>query len=87
MFHHLKQVHHGLSLSRLYQKREIGGKESKLQMPLLPSPRYCDAAGMKSIERGEVLGLYGAVARVSTTDDYVIWQPQPFNGEQNVKWG
>ncbi|MEZ2586814.1 SecY-interacting protein [Kluyvera intermedia] len=48
--------------------------------------RYCDAWQREhnSLPRSEDLYGIPSPCQVSTTDDAVFWQPQPFDGEQNV---
>ena len=48
--------------------------------------RYCDAwqRDHHSLPRSEELYGIPSPCQVSTTDDAVFWQPQPFDGEQNV---
>ena len=48
--------------------------------------RYCDAwqRERNSLPRSEELYGIPSPCQVSTTDDEVLWQPQPFDGEQNV---
>ncbi len=48
--------------------------------------RYCDAWHEKQGTWPQSADLYGVPSPciISSLDDYVIWQPKPFAGEQNV---
>lgn len=48
--------------------------------------RYCDAWHEKDQTWPQSADLYGVPSPciISSVDDYVIWQPKPFDGEQNV---
>ena len=48
--------------------------------------RYCDAWHEKQGTWPQSADLYGVPSPciISSLDDYVIWQPKPFTGEQNV---
>ncbi|WP_336238997.1 SecY-interacting protein [Enterobacter chuandaensis] len=48
--------------------------------------RYCDAWHEKHGTWPQSADLYGVPSPciISSVDDYVIWQPKPFGGEQNV---
>jgi len=48
--------------------------------------RYCDAWHEKQGTWPQSADLYGVPSPciISSVDDYVIWQPKPFTGEQNV---
>ncbi|MCM7513234.1 SecY-interacting protein [Enterobacter hormaechei] len=49
--------------------------------------RYCDAWHEKQGTWPQSTELHGVPSPciISSQDDYVIWQPKPFTGEQNVK--